>query len=424
VVGLGGVGKTRLAIQVAFDVMDRFPDGAWLVELAALSDPASFARGVAEATRVAEEPGRSIDEVLIEALADKVALVVLDNCEHLLDAVAHIAERLSRHCPHLAILATSREPLDIEGEVVWRVSPLPVVDPDGVEGAAEVATVDAARLFVERARSVSPQFELTDDNATDVARIVAQLNGIPLAIELAAAALGDRPLGGVLNGLADRFSLLTHGRRTAPPRHQTLRAALEWSLDLLPSDERRLFARLAAFAGGGTTEAIAEVCRGLPGAGGDVSTMLRHLARASLLVPHPELPERWSMLESVRELAAIELEAAGEDDELAARHRTWFALRVQRAEADIGRTGRPEVMRDLAADQDNVRRAIDTALAAGDAAVTLRICAAMAPFWTSHGDWTEGCERLRGGGRPARRWRPATAGTGPGCPGQPPALAR
>ena len=156
VVGMGGVGKTRLAIQVAFDVMDRFPDGAWMVELAALSEPASVPRAVAEATRVTEMPGRSIDEVLIEALADREALLVLDNCEHLLDAVADLAERLSRHCPHLVILATSREPLDIEGEVVWRMSALPVEEPDGVDSAAEVADVDSVRLFVERARSVNP----------------------------------------------------------------------------------------------------------------------------------------------------------------------------------------------------------------------------------------------------------------------------
>ena len=251
------------------------------------------------------------------------------------------------------------------------------------------------RLFVERARSASPQFELTDENAGDVARIVAQVNGIPLAIELAAAALGDRPISGVLEGLTDRFSLLTRGRRTAPPRHQTLRAALEWSLDLLQTDERRLFARLAAFASGGTTEAIAEVCGGLPGAGGDVARSLRHLARASLLVPHAELPERWSMLESVRQLAAIELEELGEDDELAARHRTWFADRVERVEPAIGRSGQPQVMADLAADQDNVRRAIATGIVGGDDAVTLRLCTAMATFWTSHGDWTEGCEKLR-----------------------------
>ncbi len=416
VVGMGGVGKTRLAIQVAFDVMDRFSDGAWMVELAALSEPGSVPRAVAEATRVTEMPGRSIDEVLLEALANREALLVLDNCEHLLAAVADLAERLSRHCPHLVILATSREPLDIEGEVVWRMNALPVKEPDGVTSAAEVADVDSVRLFVERARSVNPHFELTDDNAGDVARIVDHLNGIPLAIELAAAALGDRPLGGVLTGLADRFSLLTHGRRTAPPRHQTLRAALEWSLDLLGTDERRLFARLAAFSRGGTTEAIADVCGGSPITTGDVAPMLRHLARASLIVPDPKLPERWSMLESVRELAGIELEAAGEDDQLAARHRLWFAHRVERVETEIGRSGRPEIMRDLAADQDNVRRAIDTALAAGDVTVGLRICTAMAPFWTSHGDWTEGCERLsavvdqpEGGSDPRLRGRALVA---------------
>ena len=274
-----------------------------------------------------------MEEVLIEALADKVALLVLDNCEHLLDAVADIAERLSRHCPHLVILATSREPLDIEGEVVWRLSPLPVVEP----GRGREGRRGRCRRVGAPVRGASPlgqpAVRAHRRQRVDVARIVAQVNGIPLAIELAAAALGDRPLSGVVTGLADRFSLLTHGRRTAPPRHQTLRAALEWSLDLLPKrrapplrstrrirrrrDHRghRRGVRRPARCAVATSRAI-----------------LRHLARASLLVPHAELPERWSMLESVRELAAIELEAAGEDDVLATRHRTWFAL--------AGRAGR------------------------------------------------------------------------------------
>jgi predicted ATPase/class 3 adenylate cyclase len=395
VVGMGGVGKTRLAIQVGFDVMDRFPDGAWLAELAPLSDAASVATVVAKAARIAEVPGRDIEDVLLEGLADTASLIVLDSCEHLLDAAAVLAERLARRCPHLVILATSREPLDIEGEIVWRMSPFPAVDPDHVGGGVGLLASDAVDLFVERARAVSPGFELTADNAADIVRIVSQLNGIPLAIELAAAALADRPLRGVLDGLADRFSLLTRGRRTAPPRHRTLRAALEWSLDLLPPPERLLFARLAAFAGGATTGAIAEVCRGLPGGAGEVPGMLRHLARASLLIPHPDLPERWAMLDSVAELASAQLAAAGEDQELAARHRTFYAARAERAEGEIGRAAHPEVMRELAADQDNVRRAIQTALAAGEGDVALRIGAAMAPFWTSHGDWTEGCDHLR-----------------------------
>lgn len=395
VVGPPGVGKTRLAVQVAFDVMDAYPDGAWLAELAPLADPALLPRALASVLGVDEKPARSIDAVLVEVLAPKAALLLLDNCEHLLDAAARLAERLSQHCPHLVILATSREPLDIEGEAVLRLGPLPTVDPDGVAGVTDVAAGDAVRLFVERAALVRPDFRLTDQMAPDVARVVDALDGIPLAIELAAAALGDRPLPAVVQGLADRFSLLSHGRRTAPGRHQTLRAALEWSLDLLGDDERRLFARLAAFAGTGTTEAVAEVCDGAPVVGAEVRRMLRRLVRASLVLSHPQVAERWSMLESVRELGALELAAAGEVDELAARHRSWYARRVEETQDVIGRKGAADVMSDLAADHDNVRRALDTAVDAGDAAVALRICAAMAPFWTSHGDWTEGCDRLR-----------------------------
>ena len=293
---------------------------------------------------------------------------------------------------------------------MWRVSPLPIVDPDGIDGADDAATADAVRLFVERARSASPQFELTDENAGDVARIVAQVNGIPLAIELAAAALGDRPISGVLEGLTDRFSLLTRGRRTAPPRHQTLRAALEWSLDLLQTDERRLFARLAAFASGGTTEAIAEVCGGLPGAGGDVARSLRHLARASLLVPHAELPERWSMLESVRQLAAIELEELGEDDELAARHRTWFADRVGRVEPGIGRRGQPQSGHLVGKDNVRVRSPRGSLLC--DDAVTF----VSAPRWHV---WTFGrlrrVRKLRAGAGLPRAT--VYCGAGPRCLG-------
>ena len=394
-VGLGGVGKTRLAVQMAQQVLGDFPDGAWLVELASLSDPAFVPRAVADAARVAEVPGRDIEEVLVERMVDKAALLILDNCEHVIEAAAGLAERLSSHCPQLVILATSREPLDIEGEVVWRVQPLSILDPRQVSSASDAAAVESVRLFVERAQLSSPGFELTDGNASDVARIVSHLNGIPLAIELAASTLSDHPLSGVLAGLDDRFALLTRGRRTAPERHQTLRAALEWSLDLLEEPERLLFARLAAFAPGMTTEAVVGVCRGSPGTDQDLASGLRRLARASLLIPHPDLPERWSMLESVRELAAIELEAVGETDVVAKRHRDWYASHVEEVEPLLGRTGRADVMRDLAADHDNVRRAIDTAIGDNDAVVGLRLCTAMSPFWTSHGDWTEGSERLR-----------------------------
>jgi tetratricopeptide (TPR) repeat protein len=199
----------------------------------------------------------------------------------------------------------------------------------------------------------------------------------------------------VLRGLTDRFGLLSRGRRNAPVRHQTLRAALGWSLDLLSPVERRVFARLAAFAGSGTADAAAEVCAGAPVDGAAVPAALRRLTRASLLVPHPAVDDRWSMLELVRELAAVELREAGESDAVAARHREWFARRVEAVEGDIGRTDRVDVMRELTADHDNVRRAVESAVAAGDAEVGLRLCAAMAPFWISDRHLAEGSDRLR-----------------------------
>ncbi|HET6662873.1 MAG TPA: adenylate/guanylate cyclase domain-containing protein [Acidimicrobiales bacterium] len=406
VVGVGGVGKTRLAVQVAFDVMEDFTDGAWLVELAPLSDPAAVPRAVASAVGVVEQTGRRVEDALLGTLASKTILILLDNCEHILDAVAEFAERLTLACPNLVVLATSREPLDIEGEAVWRVDPLPIARSDAV--------ADAVRLFVDRASLARPGFELAEDNAAVVTEVVTRLNGIPLAIELAAATLGEGSLTGVLDGLKDRFALLSHGRRTAPRRHQTLRAALEWSLDLLSDQQRRLFARLAAFAGGGTIEAVTDVCADPPAGADDIPAMMRRLVRASLLIPHPEVAGRWSMLESIRELAALELIAAGESDRLAARHRDWYARRVEEIGSAVGLRGQGDVMVELAADHDNIGRAVDAAVAAGDVDRARRICVAMTPFWMTRGAWTEGSERLQAalalpGGEPGLRGRTLVA---------------
>ena len=408
VVGPGGVGKTRLVIQVAFDVLDVFDDGVWLVELAPLTDPVSVPRAVASATGIAEISGQSTEEVLASALGNKVALLILDNCEHLLDAVAGLAQSLSERCPNLVILSTSREPLDIDGEVVWRVGPLLTPDPDETVGLAEAKASDAVQLFTERAASVRPGFELTDDNAGDIARIVFHLSGIPLAIELAAAALAERSLSGVLGGLENRFSLLVRGRRTAPTRHQTLRAAIEWSLDLLEPSERLLFDRLSVFAGSGTNAAAGEVCGGGAVESSEVPELMGRLVRASLVSIEPESPDRWSMLESVRELGVLELAEAGGTEEFSRRHRTWAAERVEAVEDRIGRKGQTAVLSELAAERDNIRRAIGSAVSAQDAEIGLRICTAMTRYWTSNGDWTEGSEQLdkvlalSGGGRALR----------------------
>jgi predicted ATPase/class 3 adenylate cyclase len=390
IVGPGGVGKTRLAVQLAFDVMEDFVDGAWIAELAPLTTPEAVARGVASAMGVTDEPGRNIEDLVIETLQPKKALLILDNCEHVLDTIAHLADRITTRCPGIVIIATSREPLGIDGEAVWRVDPLDWVDPAASTSLTEAASTESVQLFVERAALVKPGFQLTEENLADVLQILAHLNGIPLAIELAAAALSERSPQGVLDGLTDRFSLLTHGRRTAPDRHQTLRAAIEWSLDLLEPGERKLFDRLSVFAGSWTTEAASEVCGYGPVISSDVPGMLRHLARASLLAVDPESADRWSMLESIRQLGSIELASLGEVDDVAERHRDWYLRRVEMAAGDIGRRGRTEVMDGLVSDHDNIRQALNGAISDADVPAALRLCASMSPFWTSHGDWTEG----------------------------------
>ncbi|WP_256842959.1 ATP-binding protein [Ornithinimicrobium cryptoxanthini] len=391
VVGMGGVGKTRLSVQLAFDVMDDFDDGAWLVELAPVTDRQGVASAVASALHVTEVPGRSLEDAVIDDLSTRSALIVLDNCEQLLEAAAGFTEALTQRSPQVVVVATSREPLRLEGEVVWRLEPWPVLEPAEVTSTSAVVAQDAVRLFGERATLVRPGFTITDDNAMEIARIVHHLDGIPLAIELAAAALADRSVEGVLDGLSDRFSLLTGGRRTAPQRHKTLRAALEWSLDLLGPDERLLFGRLATFARTGTIDAVRAVCGTPPLSDASVPHLVRGLFRASLLSPRDD-PGRWTMLESVHELADLELTATGESAALAERHRDWLARHVETLGRDVGLRGRRDAVTALVSDLPNIRQALTTAITAGDGDRALRTATAMTPFWISHGDWTAGIE--------------------------------
>lgn len=410
VVGVGGVGKTRLAVQVAFDLLDDFDDGAWLAELTSARDRRGVAGAVASALGLAEVPGRTVEEAVIGDLATKSALLVLDNCEQVLGPAAAFAEDLARRSPHVVVLATSREPLAVEGEMVCRLEPLPVPQQDS-DGVDELQRSDAVRLFEERAALARPGFEVSAGNAAQVAAIVRQVDGIPLAVELAAAALADRSLNGIVEGMADRFALLTYGRRTAPERHHTLRAALGWSLDLLARDERLLFGRLAVFARTGALAAASEVCGVAPLDPTDVPRLLRRLVRSSLLTLDDD--DRWTMLDSVHELATLEL-AGSESAHLTARHRAWFLRRAETLGPAVGLRGRATAMADLARDLDNIARALDAGVAAGDADTTLRIVAAMGPFWTSHGDWSAGIQRLREaltvtGGSPGARARALAA---------------
>jgi predicted ATPase/DNA-binding SARP family transcriptional activator len=292
--GTGGLGKTRLALEVASDLVGAYPDGVWLVELAPLSDGKLVSQTVADALQVEERPGQSLAEALVDDLRNKQLLVVLDNCEHLIEAAAQLADMLLSSCPHLRIVATSREGLGVEGEFVWRMDPLSVPDAprdgdlDAHQGpAGELERYDAVRLFVERARRYAPQFELGPENAGAVAQICRGLEGMPLAIELVAARMDVLAAGQIAERLDRALGLLRCGSRASNPRHQTLRATLSWSFEFLGEPERKLFGRLSVFAGSFSLEAAEAVGEGEVIGRSDVLESLLVLMDKSLVVAGP-----------------------------------------------------------------------------------------------------------------------------------------
>src|SRR5437016_7711615 len=260
--GAGGSGKTRLAFHVGAEVLPAYADGVWAVEFASLPDPRLVPQTAATALGVPEHPGRSLTESLIQYLRARSALLVFDNCEHLVSACAALADALLRGCPTLRILATSREGLRVAGEVTYLVPPLSLPDADLLPPLQSLLQYEAVRLFAERAASHRPGFAVTDGNASTVVRVCRRLDGMPLAIELAAARVRVLTVEQIAARLDDRFHLLTGGSRTALPRHQTLRAAVDWSYDLLSAQERALLRRLSTFAGGWTLEAAEAICPG------------------------------------------------------------------------------------------------------------------------------------------------------------------
>ena len=277
--GAGGLGKTRMSLQTGADVMDDYPDGVWLVELAPVADARMVAQAIASVLGVKEETGRPVLEALAAAVSDRRLLVILDNCEHLLQACAETSGALLQAGPEMRILATSREPLHVAGETTYPLPALAAPDPQQPMAAAALAGFPAIRLFVDRAAAAQPQFRLTDQNAIAVAEICHRLDGIPLALELAAARVRALSVQSIAERLTDRFSLLTGGDRTALPRQKTLRASIDWSHDLLTDQERILFRRLAVFAGGATLAAVEAVCAGGDVAAADTLSLLADLGR-------------------------------------------------------------------------------------------------------------------------------------------------
>jgi predicted ATPase/class 3 adenylate cyclase len=318
-VGTGGIGKTRLSLQVAADVIDDYPDGVWFVELAALTDPRLVPQAMASVLGVKEDAGHGVNEALTRYVKDRTLLLVLDNCEQVVHVCAELAEALLKSGPHVTILASSREHLHINAETIYPVPALAVPNSHDAIALDALTRYESVRLFVDRAMAARPAFRVTAQNAAAVAEICQRLDGIPLAIELAAARVRALSVQDIAARLKDRFRLLTTGERTALPRQQTLRALIDWSYDLLTLRERELFRRLAVFAGGWTLESAEVVCAGGDLDQGDVLDLLTALIEKSLVAADGE-EARYGLLETVREYAQERLSESGEADDVRTRH--------------------------------------------------------------------------------------------------------
>jgi non-specific serine/threonine protein kinase len=395
--GAGGSGKTRLAVEAGWSLVGELPHGVWRAELAALADAGPLAATVATALGLREEPGRSVEEQLVDHLRERELVLVLDNCEHLLADCARLAQTLLASCPGLRVLATSVEILGVPGETVYHVPLLSLP----AEGATpdEVRASEAGRLFAERAAEARPDFEIDAANADAVARICRRLDGIPLALELAAARVKVLSPEDIAERLRDRFRLLTSRSRTALPRHQTLRALIDWSYQHLDDAERALLRRLSVFAGGFTLDAAETV-----GAGDDVEEweildLVSNLVDKSLLSADTDRSvgtdrARYRMLETVRAYAREKLEEADEAAEAAARHRAFFVALAEEAEPRLTGPEQAGWLLRLDADHDNFRAALagpDPAAGEDDVlALRLRLAGALGRFWNVRGYWSEG----------------------------------
>ncbi|HEV2238114.1 MAG TPA: helix-turn-helix domain-containing protein [Ktedonobacterales bacterium] len=384
--GPGGTGKTRLALSLAADVLEQFAGGVWLVELASLADSALVPQKVAAALGLRDEPGRPLLEVVREYLRAKSALLLLDNCEHLIATCAEVAEALLRAAPGVRILASSREALGIAGETAYRVPSLALPEPGQVHDLTALARNDCVRLFLERAASMSPPLLLTARNAPAIAQIGRRLDGIPLALELAAARTRVLPPEQIAARLDDRFRLLKGGSRTALPRHQTLLALFEWSHDLLSEAERVLLRRLSVFAGGWSLEAAQAVCG--EGLGEDVLETLEHLADKSLIdvaTPIDAAEGRYRLLETIRQYARDKLLASGEAEQVRDRHLEHFAQLAEAAEPHLRRAEQMAWVERLEREHDNLRAALTRALETGKRQSALRLAGALSYFWDLRG---------------------------------------
>ena len=396
--GAGGSGKTRLALQIGADVPEEYEHGVWLVELAPLSDAVLVAQTLAMTLHLREQPGRAGEATLIDYLQPRHLLLVWDNCEHLLAACAFLAEKLLSACPKVHLLATSRERLGIAGELTYRVPSLAVPDPRRLPSFAALAKENAVRLFVERATFAAPEFSLTERNATAVVQICHRLDGIPLAIELAAGRVKGMSVEQIASRLDDRFRLLTGGSRTALPRHQTLRAAMDWSYGLLSEAEQVLLQRLAVFVGGWTLEAAEAVCSGEAIDSADVLDLLMRLVDKSMVLTEALNGQtRYRFLETVRQYSLEKLLETDETERVRERHQDWFLHLAEEAEPHLIGPEQITWLDRLEREHDNFRAALQWR-ASGNTAPDkwLRLAGALWRFWNVRAYWREGREWLQG----------------------------
>ena len=389
--GPGGIGKTNLSLQVGRKFLGQFADGVWLVELAPVTDPDMVAKTAAGALGLRELPEKPVLEMLVDYLREKACLLLLDNCEHLVSAVANFVLTVLRACPEMRILASSREALGVPGEMPYRVPPLSFPEGHHLPPAAEWDQYDALRLFVERATAVLPAFQVTDRNFAPLVKICRRLDGIPLALELAAARVNILTIEQIANRLDDRFRLLTRGSRTALPRQQTLRALIDWSWDLLSEKEQVLLGRLSVFAGGMDLEAVEAVCAGDNLDIYDLLDILGDLVNKSLVIAQREQGQatRYRLLETIRQYAQERLLTTGLGKEFRCRHLAYFLQLAEEAEPELVGPQQAAWFMRLEREGDNIRSALNWALDT-DMDAGLRLITALWRYYFVRGHIREG----------------------------------
>jgi predicted ATPase/DNA-binding SARP family transcriptional activator len=394
-IGPGGAGKTRLATETARTLLGDLPDGAWLVELAAIGADGDVAQSTLAGLGLRDAllggtPDAELTDRLIAAVREREALLILDNCEHVIESVAAFADRVLGECRRLRILATSREPLGITGEALWPVEPLALPG----EGTApdEIESSPAVQLLLDRARAVRRDLAVDAHALSTMVRVCRALDGMPLAIELAAASLRTMSVDQLADRLHDRFRLLTGGSRTALPRHKTLRAVVDWSWELLTDAERMVLRRLSMFAGGASLEAAERVCAGEAVQQGQVLELLTSLAEKSLVLTEGNGAPRYRMITTIRAYAAQRLTEAGETDLARLAHLAYFTELAETAEPRLRRAEQLDSLATLGAEHDNIGSAMRGALAAGEADAAMRLAAAAGYYWWLSGHKAEGSE--------------------------------